>query len=169
MKLKYIIILACLGVAFSAASLWVILSGGRNAKAVRAKFRLGGLMLSISSMLALASCEGGGSGILSPDCYDPIPPEIVEYITFGQGEFSAGDRIELKVVEAWPDKCDTLRCEIRGKSAELIQSEDFKYTPCDVVSFTIAETDYRGSAFLNTGFVKDGEFFAMDTRGILLK
>lgn len=75
MRIKYAIIYAALAVAFVAVSLWVFLTRGKSAKAVKSKFRIGGLMLMVASMLAAASCTG--CGIFQPTCYDVpnTPPE----------------------------------------------------------------------------------------------
>ncbi len=70
MKAKTIIIIAGLGIAFGAVSLWVIITRNRNAKAVAAKFRLGGMIIAATSLLSSASC---GCKIIQPDCYDPEP------------------------------------------------------------------------------------------------
>lgn len=47
-----------IGAAFGAVSLWVWLTRGKNAKAVKAKFRLGGALLTLTSALSLVSCGG---------------------------------------------------------------------------------------------------------------
>ena len=45
MKTKAFIVYVALGVAFAAVSLWVFLSKGKNAKAIRTKYKLGGAFL----------------------------------------------------------------------------------------------------------------------------
>ena len=55
-----------IGAAFGAVSLWVWLTRGKNAKAVKAKFRLGGTLLTLTSALSLGSC--GGRPVIT--CYD---------------------------------------------------------------------------------------------------
>ena len=71
MKTKYFLIYIGIGVAFLAASLWVLLSGGKNAKAIRAKYKLGGALLTTWALLSAASCGlrigGGDPQVL---CYD---------------------------------------------------------------------------------------------------
>ena len=91
MKTKYVLIYAGLGVAFLAVSLWVLLSGGRSAKAIRAKYRLGGAMLAAWAMLSAASCD-----VFGPvTCYDPVMPDPVTYTVQGKSELvvSSGDII----------------------------------------------------------------------------
>lgn len=92
MKAKYILIYAGLGTAFLAVSLWVLLSGGRSAKAIRAKYRLGGAMLTVWAMLSASNCEGPG---LFVTCYDPVMPDPVTYTVQGKEgmEVSSGDVI----------------------------------------------------------------------------
>ena len=71
MKAKYLIIYIVVGAAFLGVSLWVLLSNGKSAKAIRYKYKLGGIMLTAWSMLTFASCEGPGPFVT---CYDPVPP-----------------------------------------------------------------------------------------------
>lgn len=90
MKTKYYLIYAAAGAAFLAVSLWVLLSGGNNPKAVKAKYKLGGVMLLAWSMIATVSCEKGplpapavekaleGEEIM---CYDPAPANEVYFST----------------------------------------------------------------------------------------
>ena len=72
MKTKYFILYVFVGIAFLAVSAWVFLSRGKNAKAIRAKYKLGGIMLMCMAMLSVASC----GEFLNPGevmCYDPVP------------------------------------------------------------------------------------------------
>ena len=72
MKTKYYLIYVFVGIAFLAVSAWVFFSRGKNAKAIRAKYKLGGIMLMCMAMLSVASC----GEILNPGevmCYDPVP------------------------------------------------------------------------------------------------
>lgn len=72
MKTKYFLLYGLAAVAFAAVSLWVFFSRGKNAKAIRAKYRLGGIMLICMSMLSAASCgQIGGPGSLVT-CYEPV-------------------------------------------------------------------------------------------------
>lgn len=75
--MKRTILLIGLGAAFLAVSLWVVLSGGRSAKAVRAKFRLGGAILTLIGMTTLTgcvSCYDPAGGDSPATCYDAAPP-----------------------------------------------------------------------------------------------
>ncbi len=69
--MKKTLTFVALGAAFLAVSLWVWLSRGKNAKAVRAKFRLGGAIIALTSVVNLTSCGAGGP--FGVDCYDPAP------------------------------------------------------------------------------------------------
>ena len=72
MKTKYFLLYVFVGIAFLAVSAWVFFSRGKNAKAIRAKYKLGGIMLMCMAMLSVASC----GEILNPGevmCYDPVP------------------------------------------------------------------------------------------------
>ena len=69
MKTKYILIYIFVGIAFLAVSAWVFFTRGRNAKAIKAKYRLGGILLTCLALLSVASCEGG---LLTTTCYDSI-------------------------------------------------------------------------------------------------
>lgn len=77
MRIKAFFLYIGLGAAFLAVSLWVFLSGGKNAKALRAKYKLGGMMLSAWAMLSAASCSGPGPMVT---CYEPAPPDPPEEI-----------------------------------------------------------------------------------------
>lgn len=59
-------IIAGLAVAFAAVSAWVWLSGGKSARAVRTKFKIGGLLLTLTTAVATQSCRG-----FATSCYDP--------------------------------------------------------------------------------------------------
>ena len=74
MKTKYFLIYVFVGIAFLAVSAWVYFTRGKNAKAIRAKYKLGGIMLTCLAMLSVASC----GEIFDPGevmCYDPVIEE----------------------------------------------------------------------------------------------
>lgn len=164
MKIKYAIIYAALAVAFAAVSLWVALSKGKNAKAVRAKFRLGGLMLTVSSMLALTGCEGG-LGIFTPSCYDPVVPEQVTFTSAEQSDVKVGDVIAFKVMEtAFP----SYSYIITGTESKEIQSGSLVLDGNEG-KIAIAETDYRGPLVLTVFGVADEEKHFLGHRNFNLK
>lgn len=63
-KLTTPFVVAALAVAFVAASAWVWFSRGRNARAVRTKFKIGGLLLTLTTAVTTQSCKH------SVTCYD---------------------------------------------------------------------------------------------------
>lgn len=88
MKIKFIAIYIAAGVMFLTASLWVFLSKGKNAKAIRTKYKMGGLMLTATSMLAATACQ------CSPvvNCYEPAPPpEVMCYDVVNEPDNNAGE------------------------------------------------------------------------------
>ena len=71
MKTKYFLIYVFVGIAFLAVSAWVFFTHGKSAKAVNAKYRMGGIMLMCMAMLSVASC----GEIMDPGevtCYDTV-------------------------------------------------------------------------------------------------
>lgn len=164
MKIRYAIIYAALAVAFAAVSLWVALSKGRSARAVRAKFRLGGLMLTVSSMLALTSCEGG-LGIFSPSCYDPVVPERVTFTLAEQSDVKVGDVIAFKVMDKAFASYSYI---ITGTDCKEIQSGSFGLDG-DEGKITLAETDYRGPLVLTVFGNADEEKLYLGGRNFNLK
>ena len=76
MKIKFIAIYILAGAAFLGVSLWVFLSNGKNARALRAKYKLGGIMLTAWTMFSSAACEGV---VPQVTCYEPAEPQIMCY------------------------------------------------------------------------------------------
>ena len=64
-KLTTPFVVAALAVAFVAASAWVWFSRGKNARAVRTKFKIGGLLLTLTTAVTTQSCKHVVT------CYDP--------------------------------------------------------------------------------------------------
>ena len=96
MKTKYLLIYIFVGIAFLAASAWVFFSRGKSARAIRTKYKLGGIMLTCTAILSAATCEGPGPYVT---CYDPAPPEPTEDIV----SFAAEEEIDLyKCVDLRP-------------------------------------------------------------------
>lgn len=147
MRIKYLAIYIFVGVAFLAASLWVFLSDGRSARAIRTKYRLGGILLMASAMLAAASC--GRPPFVT--CYDVVAVDYVSVYAKEKGgtEVKSGDVLSIQIPNpTYP----AFRCRITsapedGKES-VLQEEDF------VAKDGLAEfemtvvTDYKGSARL---------------------
>lgn len=142
--------LAVLGIAFAAVSLWVMLSGGRSARATRTKFRLGGIMLSLSAMLSLSSCSGDNPFFVS--CYDPAPPPTNE-LRWGQGvansQLRNGDKVMFRYECSFGNQVKVmLLTDDNGEARELC-SQSYEVTNGDHnLEFTIDTGDYRGRAKL---------------------
>lgn len=96
MKITKWILFIALGTAFLAVSLWVFLSGGKNAKAINAKYRVGGMMLSVWALLSSSTCSNPNPMLVT--CYDtPNPdPEIMCYEPAIEEQTSDFARIALK-------------------------------------------------------------------------
>lgn len=140
-----------LGVAFLAVSLWVWLSRGKNTKAVRAKFRLGGAIVALTSVVNLTSC--GGGGVFGVDCYDPAPTNEIywrEYSHNPSYEMTAKNGDEISI------SCYYMTVEQVIVSIESVDSgEELQRTTYDVTdnsSFTLTHIinvgDYTGKAIV---------------------
>lgn len=162
MKIKYAIMLSALAVAFAVASLWVLLSRGKNARAVRTKFRLGGLMLSVTAMMSASSCDGP---VFGPTCYDPMSPEYVTFASSVTDTISVGDSISFSLSNfATLDTCyyTIARCD----NAQKLQEGSVPIVD-EVGVITIGETDYRGRIAL-TIWADDKNSFYLAERYFVL-
>ncbi len=168
MKIKYMIIYVLAGTAFLAVSLWAFLSNGRSARALRYKYKMGGILLTASAMLSAASCTG-----LPPfvscyepvvDCYDVamISNDVkVEVKDYGGTRLKSGDVLKIRV--DYPTFL-RFRCRITAEPSEgeafVIQTKDFDVVN-DMADFEmpLAATGYKGSAIitvLGLGFSESG-------------
>ncbi|NDV47704.1 hypothetical protein D0T49_11665 [Paludibacter sp. 221] len=79
-----------LGIAFLGVSAWVFLSNNKSAKAIRYKYRLGGMILSLSFFTT--SC------IPLTTCYDPAPIDNTIYLShYGENSFAIGDTLFFSI------------------------------------------------------------------------
>ena len=156
MKIGYYITYAALAVAFAAVSLWVILSRGKNAKAVRAKFRLGGLMLTIMGIMASSGCSKLVSCYEPVMCYDPAPPENTVHVwPEGTDEtVSVGDEIHIGV---YCPNCQSYSYRIVTSEPSLLLMEDndpvIQEGPLSLdkngeATIVIEETEYSGDIWV---------------------
>ncbi len=161
MKAKYLIIYIAVGVAFLGASLWVLLSNGKNAKAIRCKYKLGGIMLTAWSMLTFASCEGPEPFVTCyepmVECYDVAMPqnEVVVGIKDKSGTLiKCGDSFTIKITDP---SYTRFRCRISTASTSpdapapiVLQESDFEAqgNPCDF-EMQVWDTDYTGTIKLS--------------------
>ena len=156
MRIKFLAIYILAGVAFLAVSLWVLLSKGRSAKAVNAKFKLGGIMLTALSMISAASCTG--TPVVT--CYEPVEPEVMCYDVAVEADLvsisvkgyegfrlKSGDVLLIKI--QYPTYSKYL-CRIKeaGEGGALIQEQTFDRAESDPAEFelTLAPTEYKGDA-----------------------
>lgn len=160
MKLKFLIIYILAGAAFVGVSLWVLLSGGKNARAIRYKYRLGGIMLTAWAMLSAASCEGGPFMVT---CYEPMPPQVTCYDVametdivsvvvkdYGGNRLKSGDVLIL-TIEVPGSKDYRFIIHEGGTSAKVLQEGNLQ-APDDLstvkAEITLAPTEYKGEAVI---------------------
>ncbi|MBO4465597.1 MAG: hypothetical protein J5748_02845 [Bacteroidales bacterium] len=161
MRAKYLFIYIAAGIAFLAVSAWVFLTNGKNAKALRAKYKLGGLLLTCTAMLSVASCgQVPHPGVTCYDvavtCYDPVVNDYAHIIASRQDEngiwlVSKGD--SLKVLVEFPTYSRysvVISKFVDSKAGDLLQTETFDAPSRDDFdhSFVFAPADetYRGAA-----------------------
>lgn len=100
MKTKYFLIYLGIGIAFAAVSLWVFLSRGKNAKAIRAKYKLGGALLTTWALLSAATCAGPKPELLCYDMPAPTNQLAIEANASGEMTFTKGDVLKVHVMMA---------------------------------------------------------------------
>ena len=185
MRAKYFFIYIAAGIAFLAVSAWVFLTNGKNAKALRAKYKLGGLLLTCTAMLSVASCgQIPHPGVTCYDaeimCYDPYVEEkdIVDlYFKDEHGiyglegrEISPGDLISVSIANPSHDNyvlkiltSDTERTELQ--SSEIIIPEDGSYFEVPLS----ADVEYKGEALVEVhGVMPEDSESLSATLGIAL-
>ncbi len=156
MKLKYVIFYGAVAVAFAAVSLWVILSKGKSAKAVRSKFRLGGIMLSLSGLMAAGCGQTTCYDVAQPTCYDVAAENIVSVRADGDNAIvKPGDVITVTVYGLTYNKA-TYRIETDETTPRLLSEGDLVFSQEDYTAkITVPETDYKGNITVNVYGVKD--------------
>lgn len=166
MKTKYFLIYVFVGIAFLAVSAWVFLSGGQNAKAIRAKYRLGSILIMATAMLSVASCsiiEGIIDDKGKVMCYDPVEPaptEDIVSITLSRSannEIKAGDIVKVEIKAPTSNKyAFRIYYYIEGTSTTLqridVQRTDLIVENPDDATFEVRvseEIDYKGEAWID--------------------
>ena len=162
--MKKTLLIIGLGTAFLGVSLWVWLSDGKSARAVKAKFRLGGALLTLTGMMTLGGCEGKGQLV---SCYDPAPANLI-YIE-REGAYTEaqnvknGDLISIKVsyFSAYGIKVSIVSA---GDNSKVLQSEIYKIPDSSAdVKHIINVADYVGEACLRVYFMKsETEIYEID-------
>lgn len=164
MRIKYFFVYIGLGAAFLGVSLWVLLSGGKNAKAINAKYRLGGMMLSAWALLSASTCSGGPIEVTCYDtvntdppeimCYDPIIEETTVQLSLKGKTFNdpveAGDVFEVRILYPTHKKYAFI---IRlGDEDKTVLQENILTIPADaeaVFDIPLADTvTYKGEAYV---------------------
>ena len=169
MRTKYFLIYVFVGAAFLAVCAWVYFTRGKNAKAIRAKYKLGGIMLTCMAMLSVASC----GEILGPDsrfvtCYDVAvegPTEDITYVTikhndasYNYNEISPGDIFNVEVQVPTFDKY-VLRVILNDTKGTELQKTKLVVTDKDNARFEVplsTDVTYKGEALVQVqGVVKE--------------
>lgn len=172
MKIKYILIYCFVGIAFLAVSAWVFITGGKNARAIRAKYKLGSIMLTCLAMISFASCEGVPPGVTCYDaiveCYDPAPSNyvVLKWPTMNsEGKFilSPGEIIKIRIEGITYKEFDlTVKKLIDDQEGDILQSVRFTpngdYSYEYSVKYEPTQLDYAGPAQLTvTGYPEGSE------------
>ncbi len=163
MKAKAFFVYVALGVAFAAVSLWVFLSKGKNAKAIRAKYKLGGAMIAAWAVLSAANCQGP---VPEVSCYDPVAPqnEVLFQAKDQNAEtLKSGDILSVVVLSpTYREYQITLTTQ--EKEPKVLQSETFVREQEQMGSWEasfeieLAETEYKGAVDLKVyGVAEAGE------------
>lgn len=155
--------LAFLGVAFAVVSLWVMLSGGRSARAVRTKFRLGGIMLTLTTMISLSACGSGAGDEYGVSCYDPAPPPENDHRwnkDVANSELRNGDKVVLYYECRFGSEVKVSLITDDDSEDRVLCSQTYAVETGDnQLEFTIEAGDYRGRAELCVEYDKyeDGD------------
>ena len=146
--MKKILSIIGIGTAFLAVSLWVWLSNGKSAKAVRAKFRLGGVLLSLTSALTLGSC--GSRPVIT--CYDT--PNMNEVLiecdrTGGCIEIRNGEKITIatRYFNMYGIKVSIMKGEAPSENGDILQKAVYEISGQNTnVTHTVDVGSYTGKA-----------------------
>ena len=143
MKAKYFIIYVAAAIAFAAVCVWLFLSGGRSARAIRAKFRLGGILLTVGSILSFSSCSGPGIFVT---CYDvAVANEIhVDMPSQTSTAVKSGEAIGIVILGPTYDKYTYKIKDVDGST--VLQSGSLVLDNESSGSIKIGITGYKGTA-----------------------
>ena len=157
MKTKALLVYITLGAAFAAVSLWVFFSHGKNAKAIRTKYKLGGAMI---AAWVLLSASGQAPPPPEVTCYEPPSPpnEInVRPKKGGDCQLHIGDTLLVRIYDPTYEiyRVKVLSAE---DESQVIQSNVFEIADknLSVANFDleIVETGFRGEALVEISGVK---------------
>lgn len=147
--MKRTLTLIALCSAFVAVSLWVWLSRGKNAKAVKAKFRLGGSIIALTSLLNLSSC--GPDGPFGVDCYEPAPINEIYWgdYKYDEPNVKNGDEVEIDCYAMTAHEIVvTIENSESGQELQRSVYEVNKESSSFTITHTIDVGDYKGEAML---------------------
>ena len=146
--MKKSLLIIGLGAAFLAVSLWVWLSNGKSASAVRAKFRLGGALLTLTGLMTVGACNSNNM----TSCYDPVSKDVVYIEREGAydevRDVKNGDQIKIMVsyFSAYGVKV-TIAKDAQNK--DMLHSQTYKITESNTdIIHTINVGDHVGEAHL---------------------
>ena len=161
MKTKALFVYIALGIAFAAVSLWVFLSKGKNAKAIRTKYKLGGAMIAAWAILSAANCQGPGPMVT---CYEPVPPSNDVSLSLKDPEDKVINNGDILQIQIYEPTYDSYRVKISayGSSSMVIQSETFDITDKSLYvatfEFQLDVDEYKGTfAFDVFGLTIEGD------------
>lgn len=167
MKTKYLLIYILVGIAFLAVSAWVFFTRGKNAKAIKAKYRLGGLLITCMTMLSAASCgQIGGPGQIM--CYEPVVEERTDnfvslnikssHTSYRYNELSPGDVFSVNIRVPSYRKY-VLKVILNNRAGTELQRAELVVTDPDNATFDIPlskSVTHRGEAIVQVqGVVKE--------------
>lgn len=153
--MKKTILLIGLGVAFVAVSAWVLLSGGRSARAVRAKFRLGGAILTLTSAMAATGCvpscyDRAGEDPSENLCYDPAPPTPENGVAINDTVSSSLRNGDIVLLDAYCEfESEATITLVDCNNNELQREVHPLMVGQSSIEVTIAAGEYLGAATVN--------------------
>lgn len=169
--MKRILLIVAISLLFAGASVWVWLSRGESAKAVRAKFRLGGALLTLLGLMTTTSCK---TSCYDPvvSCYDPAPP--IEQGVVPQPEISQQSSYEVR-------NGDTISLEVMGLKGKIVavvildgneqtlQRSDYGIDKENkMLNHMLQVYDYQGDAYLWFAIVEGSELQMINDSPYLL-
>ena len=132
-------VIAGLAIAFAAVSAWVWLSGGKSARAVRTKFKIGGLLLTLTTAVATQSCT-------NTSCYDPAPQPYCA-LSDKDMKFANGDTLFIGITGY---NYDFFSFNIVDKENNVLQEDKLlRPYPLPENPVIVAVGDYVGEAKVN--------------------
>ncbi len=156
MKLKDIfspVLFIILGIAFLAVSLWVILSRNQSSRGIKYKYKLGGLILSLSFFVSSCNKFSGTT------CYDTPAPDnsfFTEY-NLSDPELSEGDTIFFSIISPTYDYYSYQLWD--GKEERLLNEGKMDFSK-EKIRYSVPfnfHTDYNGECYLRIFGRKEGE------------